>query len=339
MKPRFLFCLALATFATGACAADETYSPPASPRFVYNFNPDWKFIRQDGTNAETADFDDSKWTTVSTPHTFNDTDSYDHIISHSGGDRHAWTGIVWYRKHFKLPARDAGDKIFLEFEGIRQAARFWVNGHFVGLYENGVTPCGLDLTRFVKFGEADNVVAVKVDNRTDYKEAATGVPFEWEGRAFNPDYGGLHSDERLILTGKIYQTLPLYENLKTSGTYIYPSNFNIQGHTCDLNIESQVRNESGKPESITLWGLIVDADGKPCAKFQTEALNLAAGQTEVFTASCKLKDGKFWSDVSPNLYDVHTMLSVDGRVVDAQKIRTGFRKTEFKGGVGTGGVY
>src|SRR5262249_30756028 len=29
----------------------------------------------------------------------------------------------------------------------------------------------------------------------------------------------------------------------------------------------------------------------------------------------------------------------DGKVVDVQKTTTGFRKTEFKGGVGTGGVY
>ena len=33
------------------------------------------------------------------------------------------------------------------------------------------------------------------------------------------------------------------------------------------------------------------------------------------------------------------MLTVDGKVVDVTKITTGFRKVEFKGGVGTGGVY
>jgi len=51
----------------------------------------------------------------------------------------------------------------------------------------------------------------------------------------------------------------------------------------------------------------------------------------VFTANGKLKDAKFWSDETPNLYDVYVMLSVDGKVVDAQKVRTGFRKVEFKG--------
>jgi beta-galactosidase len=48
------------------------------------------------------------------------------------------------------------------------------------------------------------------------------------GRAFNPNYGGLNHDIWLHLTGKVYQTLPLYENLKTTGIYIYPSNFSIK---------------------------------------------------------------------------------------------------------------
>ena len=41
-------------------AAKTPYTPPASPRATFNFNPGWKFIREDVTNAEKIDFDDSK---------------------------------------------------------------------------------------------------------------------------------------------------------------------------------------------------------------------------------------------------------------------------------------
>ena len=331
--------IVLASVCLQACALAAAYAPPASPRANYNFNPGWKFIREDVTNAEQSAFDDSKWSDVSAPHTYNDVDSYTSLISHSGGDRRAWTGITWYRKHFKLPAGAKDGKVFLEFEGLKQAGRFWVNGKFAGKYENGVTPLGLDLTPFVNFGDAENVIAVKVDNSNDYKEEATGVEFEWMGRAFNPNYGGLNHDIWLHLMGKVYQTLPLYENLQTTGVYIYGSNFFISNKTCDVNIESQVKNESGDQQSITLWGVVVDADGKVCAKFQSEASDLVSGQTEILTASCKLTDAKFWSDKSPGLYDVYSVLSVNDKVVDVQKIRTGFRKAEFKGGVGTGGVW
>ena len=62
------------------------FTPPISPRARINFNLNWKFIREDVAGAEAPDFDDSHWTTISTPHSFNDVDSFRKIISHGGGD-------------------------------------------------------------------------------------------------------------------------------------------------------------------------------------------------------------------------------------------------------------
>jgi len=324
---------------TSAPTAAASYAPPASPHVDSSFNAGWKFIREDAPGGDQVAFDDSKWTDVSAPHTYNDTDSYANIISHSGGDRKAWSGITWYRKHFKLPAAANNGKVFLEFEGMKQAGRFWVNGKLVGRFENGITACGLDLTGCVTFGDADNVIAVKADNSNDYREEASGVGFQWMGRAFNPNYGGLNHDIWLHLTGKVYQTLPLYENLQTTGVYVYPSNFSIPGKMCDVNVEAQVRNESGDQQSITLSAVVVDAAGQVCAKFQSEVLDLVNGQSDVFTAKGRLAQARFWSDKTPDLYDVYSILTVNGAVVDVQKIKTGFRKAEFKGGVGKGGVY
>src|SRR5208283_1673951 len=163
------------------------FVPPVSPRQTFNFNLDWRFIRQDVPGAQAVDFDDSNWIAVSTPHTFNDVDSFRTIISHSGGDRGTFKGLVWYRKHFKVPADLAGGKVFLEFEGMRQAGVIYLNGRQIGLYENGITAYGLDITDAVHFGAQDNVLAVNVDNRTTYREQATGTPFEWNTNDFNPD--------------------------------------------------------------------------------------------------------------------------------------------------------
>ena len=314
------------------------YTPPASPRGVYNFNPDWKFIRQDVTNAESVGFDDSGWTTVSTPHTYNDVDSYQVIISHGGGDRGAYAGIAWYRKHFKLPAGAKDGKVFLELEGLKQAGHFWVNGKPAGLFENGITACGLDLTALVNF-DGDNVIAVKVDNSNGYKEEATGVSYQWMGRDFDPNYGGLNHDIWLHLTGKVYQTLPLYENLKTTGVYVYPSNFALGDQACDVNIEAQVRNEADDHQNVTLSAVVVDADGVVRATLPGDTSDLVTGETETIKANGRLTGAHFWEPGRPYLYDVYTILTVDGQVVDVCKTHTGFRQTEFKGGAGTGGVW
>jgi beta-galactosidase len=68
-------------------------------------------------------------------------------------------------------------------------------------------------------------------------------------------------------------------------------------------------------------------------------VDITAGDKAVLTASGPLTGARFWSPDDPYLYDVYTVLSVDGKVVDVNKTTTGFRKVDFKGGVGTGGVY
>jgi hypothetical protein len=110
--------------------------------------------------------------------------------------------------------------------------------------ENGVTACGLDLTDFVNFGGAGQCHRREGGQQQQLPGGGDRRRFEWMGRAFNPNYGGLNHDIWLHLAGKVYQTLPLYENLKTTGIYIYPSNFSISEQTCDVNVEAQVRNES-----------------------------------------------------------------------------------------------
>ncbi|MGA2654014.1 MAG: sugar-binding domain-containing protein [Terracidiphilus sp.] len=324
---------------TFAAALGDSFVPPESPRRRLNFDLDWKFVREDVPGAETLAFDDSKWITISTPHTFNDVDSFRTIISHGGGDRGTYKGLSWYRKHFKLPANLSGRKVFLEFEGMRQAGDIYLNGRQIGLYENGVTPYGIDISGAVNLGAHENVLAVKVDNRTNYAERGTGTTFEWNANDFNPDYGGINRHVSLHVTGKIYQTLPLYCGLNCSGVYVHAANFNISKKTADVTVESEVCNESGERATVVLSAIIVDRNGQVCARLNGDSVDMVDGEKSVLTASTELEHAEFWSTEHPCLYDVHSILMVDGKTVDANKVVTGFRKTEFKGGAGTGGVY
>jgi beta-galactosidase len=326
-------------FASATLLSAATYQPPQSPRSRQSFDANWRFIREDVQGAEAPDFNDSAWTTVTTPHSFNDVDSFRQIISHGGGDRGTFKGVVWYRKHFKLPAGAARNNVFLEFEGMRQAGDIFLNGKEVGLYENGITAYGIDLTQALHFGNEENVLAVKLDNRTNYAERATNTTFQWNANDFNPDHGGINRHVWLHITGKIYQTLPLYYGLQTSGTYVHAGNFNIAGKTADVTVESEVKNASGDRATVGLTAVIVDAAGQVRARFEGEPVDMVDGEKTQLTATGPIKDARFWNPDDPYLYDVYTILTVDGKTVDVSKLVTGFRKTEFKGGVGTGGVY
>jgi len=307
----------------------------------YSMDPGWMFIKQDQSGAQATTASETGWTSVSTPHTYNDTDSFRGYISHSGGDHGLYQGTAWYRKHFKVPATFSGNKFIVEFERIRETATFYINGTQVGTFTDGVSATGIDITANVKAdGTTDNVLAVQVDN--------SGGGEYWNANATNPSFGGLVGHVWLHAPGKIYQTYPLYQNLKTSGIYIYGTSYaNItnntpKGDTGDLtlNVEAEVSNESGSAASATLGVKVIDpADGSTVTTFSGTAASLATTAATTLKASGPLTGAKLWSDLFPNLYTVVTTLTVGTTVVNQRSTVTGFRQTAFKGGAGTGGVY
>ena len=91
----------------------------------------WKFLKNsDPAGAETAAFDDSGWTDVGVPHTWNDSDTFINQQS-GGGDGSMVGGNNWYRKHFTLDARYADRKVLVEFEGAHLGAQVYINGTFL----------------------------------------------------------------------------------------------------------------------------------------------------------------------------------------------------------------
>lgn len=134
-------------------------------RQILNFNPDWKFLQADPAGASAPGFADADWSTVSTPHTYNDKDTFDDwSLTGHRGEQNQWGGRTWYRKTFTLPESFRGKKVFIEFEAVRQVAEVYLNGEFLGVCKTGFTPFGFDLTPHLRF-DAPNVLAVMCDNR------------------------------------------------------------------------------------------------------------------------------------------------------------------------------
>ena len=324
MKMREVFALALASL-SALSSLGQAQSPAA--RIQYNFNSDWRVLVGDPQGADLPEFDDSQWKRVTTPYAWNE-DSAFRVSIHD-----LPVGVAWYRKHFRLPASSTGQKVLIEFEGIRQAGEVYLNGQFIGRHEDGVMAFGFDISNTVKPAPAENVLAVRTDNRWDYKEKATGTPYHWNDRNFYANYGGIGKSVWLHVTGKVYQTLPLYSQLGTTGVYVWASDFDIPGKSARVTVESQVRNEESVPRTVEYKAEIKDMDGRVVSRMRGGTITLAPGETRTLTASALAHDLHFWSWGYGYLYTVTTKLSVDGRVVDAVNTRTGFRKTEFANGM------
>ena len=297
----------------------------ASVREKYNFNSQWLLYVGDVPEAKNVNFQDKDWKKVTLPRPFNEDEAFKLDI-HNLTDT-----IMWYRKHFRLPAEAKGKKVFVEFEGVRQGADFYINGQYLGLHENGAMAVGFDLTPYIKYG-GENVMAVRVDNNWLYKERATDTKYQWSDRNFNANYGGIPKNVWLHVTDKLYQTLPLYSNLHTTGVYIYADDIRVKSRKAIIHAESEIRNEYKKDKKISYQVQLIDRDGSLVKEFKGEETILKVGETTTLKAEAEVEGLHFWSWGYGYLYTVKTSLWVDGKKVDEVVTRTGFRKTRFANG-------
>ena len=343
----------------------------ANARERLNFNADWRLCVGDYPEAVEATFDDSGWQRVTLPYAFNGDEAFRKDIVDLTDT------ICWYRKTFKAPSLSpegdtnvsayktieapsgavGGAKYFLEFEGVRQGADFYLNGHHLGFSENGVMACGFDLTPYIKEGE--NVLAVRCDNSWTYRSRRHDSRYQWNDRNFNANYGGIPKNVWLHVTGRLYQTLPLFSDLGTTGTYVYATDFDIASRKAVVHAESQVRNEDTQARTFVYQVELMDADGNEVARFHSEPVTMLPGETRTVSAQQMVEGLHFWSWGYGYLYTVKTYLApleswcsplsspegdtnvsayktieapsgaVGGAVSDVVVTRTGFRKTRF----------
>lgn len=241
------------------------------------------------------------WESVSIPHAINGDNAFTNNISDAGGG--GKRGVYLYRKTFTVPASAANGKVFFELEGIRQAAYVWVNGNPLGYYEAGITAFGFDMTEYVKPGETatiaiceDGTTARGTSYRIPYEtvpgekwgssytpdnyktSVGNGQQFQWISKDFNEAQVGLVYDAYLHVTSNVYQTFPLYNNLKTTGNYIYATDFDTRSGSekATIHVKSEIRNESGNNGNYTLDVAVVDHEGKLAYEFNSASTPVAA---------------------------------------------------------------
>jgi beta-galactosidase len=300
---------------------------PQSARAKYNFNSGWRLLVGDPDGAKEPGFDDSGWQEATLPHAWNE-DSAFKVSIHD-----LPAGIAWYRKRFRLPAGGDNQKVFLEFEGIRQGGEFWLNGKFIGRHENGVMAFGFDITNQLHPAPQENVLAARIDNSWTYREHDTNSAYQWNDQNFYANYGGINKNVYLHVTDKLYQTLPLYSTLGTVGPYVHAHGFDIAARRATVVAETQVRNEYPTGKTFNYEVVIADREGRTVKTIDGGTQTIAPGETKTLSASAPISRLNFWSWGYGYLYDVYTTLKVDGRAIDVVRTRTGFRKTEFANGL------
>lgn len=319
-KLLFLLSLFISLTAAGADAYSVAGLFPlqGSGRVIYNFNQGWRFHLGDAQGAEAVSYDDSRWTVVCAPHTarLEPADA-------SGGRN--YQGIVWYRKHFTVPADMKGKDVTVHFEAIMGKQDIFVNGKKVKSHLGGYLPITINLSELgVKAGDKC-LIAVKADNSDD----KTYPPGKKQAALDFCYHGGMYRDVWLIGKSPVAITDAIEAN-KVAGGGVFLHYDNISEQSADVFVNVEVGNTSGRTAQPMVIAVVKDRDGKQLYSV-TKKIKVKAGKTTTAYLAMKMKQPKLWSPESPYLYNVEITVAENGTTVDGGMVRMGIRKAEFKG--------
>ena len=282
-------------------------------RSKISFNEGWKFFNENLPGSESVGVDESKWTSVNLPHTWNAADAFDDVPGYR-------QGLSWYRKKFKAAEKSGGKRLFIYFEGVNQIADVFVNGKFVGSHVGGYAAFAFDITDFVVSDASglENVVAVRVNNLpTDDAPPSPTADFNF--------YGGIYRDVYLIAADPVHLAVNDYAS---SGVYIDTPQ--VSKETAAVHFRGKISNDSGEKRKVTVKNIVFDRENKKIA--ETESLvETEAGKGASFDQTIReIKQPNLWSPNSPYLYSVSTEIyDENNRLIDAVKNPLGFRWFNF----------
>lgn len=292
---------ALVTIAS--CAADT--GPAAlsedagTAREYVDLDLGWRFSLGESQLAMQPGFDDSSWRIVDVPHDWSIEGPF--VANLGSGNGFAPGGIGWYRRHLRMKAADAGKTVILELDGVYDNAEVWLNGFLVGGRPYGFESFTCDLTHGLRFGDADNLISIRVDHsRSDDSRWYTG--------------SGIYRNVRLCVTNPLH--------LEHWGTVV--TSPAVTKDSASIHVETAVQNDSNESKSFVLESDLVDPNGNVAASV-TSSARIEGGAALTVPQEIKLPQPKVWSPESPQLYTLRSRLAASAEAdetITAFGIRT-----------------
>ncbi|MDC0584378.1 DUF4982 domain-containing protein [Bacteroidales bacterium] len=283
-------------------------------------NQSWKFYLGDpDAQYYQKDFNDTKWKTVSIPHTLSLTSLNLDNCQDSKKQETFQRNVGWYRKSLKV-SNNSGSLVVLEFEGAHQVTDLWVNGEHVGQHSiGGYSPFHFDITEYVVRGE-DNKITLKVDNRKREDVPPDPGPFDYI------KFSGLYRDVYLVEYDKLHINYN-WEAIDAGVLITTPTVDPIRMNAV-INIKTTVVNDYNEEKTVTLRSQVVDNSGKVVLNLRSVFPIKANGKHTFNQVGAIEDDLKLWSVDNPYLYKVLNTVMVNEKPIDIAINKLGIRKFE-----------
>ncbi|KJD34346.1 glycoside hydrolase [Tamlana nanhaiensis] len=283
-----------------SCKQDEKRA-----RIVEDFNFNWQFQLGDFPKAVDSTFKSDDWRTLNLPHDWSIEGDFseEHPAKPEGGALP--TGVAWYRKTFKLSETNKNKIISIEFDGVYRKSEVWINGHYLGIRPNGYISFAYDLSDHLNFGNATNVIAVKVDNSEQPNS-------RWYSGS------GIYRNVRLVTTEKLH--------VAHWGTYVTTPEISTEKGT--VNLEVTLQNDSEIKKQFKLVSTILNAENLEVASVTSEG-EIAKNSLAVNNQNFEVLNPNLWDTENPYLYKIVTKVFENDHLVDDYETPLGFRFFNF----------
>lgn len=295
--------LALFLIVPGLCAAGPAQT---AERGRTPIDGVWTFQRADAADAGSSDYDDTSWSRVTLPHSFNGSDGDD-----GGG---YYRGPAWYRTHVAMPIKTPGRRYFLEFDGAALATDLWVNGRRIGRHEGGYARFRFDVSDALQAGR--NSIAVRVDSSRLPHIAPLGGDFTV--------FGGLYRRVWLVSADALH-----FDMMDDGGPGVYVSTPQATAETAQIRARLCLSNDMKVDARVRYQISLHDAEGRAVARAE-DRVSLPSGRTSEVTAELAVSNPRLWNGIAdPYLYKVVATLSdAKGRVRDRVELPLGIRSVQ-----------
>jgi len=294
-------------------------APAQAARLAADLDQGWRFSQTAGDPGfADEDFDDSAWSTVDLPHTWNRIGGRE---SDSENSFDLYKGAAWYRLRFKAPAAAKGSRYFLQFDGVGAVADVWLNGRYLGKHEGAVSRFRFDATAAIAPGKT-NLLAVRADNSTPAPGSSTAHVIPLSGDFFV--HGGLYRDVSLIVTPPVHIDL-----MDFGGPGVYAHAAGIGNGTAAVEVRARIANDGTKAARTALTVRILDATGKPVAQ-RTQPVAARPRNVADRLVRLTVRNPHLWDGMSdPYLYTVEVTLGAGRKKLDKVVQPLGLRTIAF----------
>jgi beta-galactosidase len=263
---------------------------------------EWRFARGDQPLATAASFDDTSWTRVTLPHTFNAGESV---------KGEYYRGPAWYRRWFEIAAIRPGRRLFVQFDGAALVADVYLNGRNICRHEGGHAAFRCDLTDALVRGP--NLLAVRVDNSATRVVSPLGGDFTV--------FGGLYRPVSLIETDDVH-----FDLLDHGGPGIYARASEVDAAAATISAQAKVVNDSPQSRIVPVAVALVDAAGREVAR-SSAFVEVPARSMRSAELTMRLPSPRLWDGVrDPYLYRVRALIGDAG---DEVSVPLGVRTFAF----------